>query len=323
MLTVIELFAGIGTQALALEYEQIPHKVIGISEIDAKAITAYKALHGEVENYGDITKIEALPYADFWTYSSPCTSFSLAGRQAGGDEGSGTASSLIWEVKRLLLKAQAENKLPKYLMLENVKNMLGKKHKHNFDAWVEFLEELGYNNYYEILNAADYGSVQQRERIIMISIRKDVDKGKFNMKFDKVETPSYKTLLEENPTDDIYLTANDLDKMKDFGAPYSFGGYILKGEVYPTITASYGKITGNSAKIIRDPNNIMITNKGVTTPVPSILTPREALRFMGLKQKDCDTLYNTFNNKKALYKLAGNAIVVDVLRMVYKRLFTE
>ena len=72
MITVNELFSGIGTQSLAFKYLGIPHKVVGIAEIEKNAIKAYETLHGETRNYGDVSEIDKLDYADFWTYSFPC-----------------------------------------------------------------------------------------------------------------------------------------------------------------------------------------------------------------------------------------------------------
>lgn len=99
---VIELFAGIGAQHQALKDANIPHEVVAISEISANAVKAYEAIHGKVNNLGDITKIEHLPECDLLTYSFPCQDLSVAGIQKGMTKGSGTRSGLLWEVERLL-----------------------------------------------------------------------------------------------------------------------------------------------------------------------------------------------------------------------------
>ena len=165
MLKVIELFAGIGAQRKALQKANIEHQVIAISEIDKYAIQAYNAIHGDTTNLGDITKIEKLPKADLWTYSFPCTDISLAGRMSGFEKDSGTHSSLLWEVQRLLSTANEDGTLPKFLLMENVKNLLSKKFKPLFDEWCKYLEGLGYKNFYKVLNAKDYGIPQNRERV--------------------------------------------------------------------------------------------------------------------------------------------------------------
>lgn len=168
-LRLIELFAGIGSQTQALTNIGIAHKVVAISEIDKYAIQSYEAMHGKANNLGDIRKIEELPDADLWTYSFPCQDISVAGKGAGIKEG--TRSGLLFEVERLLRVAAEHGTLPKYLLLENVKNLVSKKFKADFDKWLDFLSELGYTNYWKVLNAKDYGIPQNRERVFCISIR--------------------------------------------------------------------------------------------------------------------------------------------------------
>lgn len=168
-LRLIELFAGIGSQTQALTNIGIAHKVVAISEIDKYAIQSYEAMHGTVNNLGDIRKIEELPDADLWTYSFPCQDISVAGKGAGIKEG--TRSGLLFEVERLLRVASEKGTLPKYLLLENVKNLVSKKFKTDFDKWLDFLAELGYTNYWKVLNAKDYGIPQNRERVFCVSIR--------------------------------------------------------------------------------------------------------------------------------------------------------
>ena len=168
-LRLIELFAGIGSQTQALTNIGIAHRVVAISEIDKYAIQSYEAMHGTANNLGDIRKIEELPDADLWTYSFPCQDISVAGKGAGIKEG--TRSGLLFEVERLLRVASEKGTLPKYLLLENVKNLVSKKFKTDFDKWLDFLAELGYTNYWKVLNAKDYGIPQNRERVFCVSIR--------------------------------------------------------------------------------------------------------------------------------------------------------
>lgn len=168
-LRLIELFAGIGSQTQALKNVGVPHTVVAISEIDRNAIKSYTALHGETVNLGDIREIRELPEADFWTYSFPCQDISVAGHGAGIKEG--TRSGLLLEVERLLKIAAEQGTLPKYLLLENVKNLVSKKFKADFDSWLSFLSSLGYTNYWQVLNAKDYGIPQHRERVFCVSIR--------------------------------------------------------------------------------------------------------------------------------------------------------
>ena len=142
MLDVIELFSGIGAQTQSLKNIGIDHKVVGISEIDKFAIKSYEAIHGPTNNMGDITKIEILPDADLLTFSFPCTDLSIAGRMQGMTQG--TRSGLVWEVLRLL----KVSKKPQYLLMENVKNLVGEKFKDGFKSICKELEEMGYTNYW-------------------------------------------------------------------------------------------------------------------------------------------------------------------------------
>jgi DNA (cytosine-5)-methyltransferase 1 len=202
---VIELFAGIGSQTQALKNLGIHHKVVAISEIDKFAIKSYTALHGVPNNLGDITKIEKLPYADLWTISSPCTDISIAGKQLGMAQLSNTRSSLLWEVGRLLTIAKKEKILPKYLLLENVKNILSPKHKPHFDKWLDFLTSLGYKNVYKVVNAKHY-IPQNRERVFCVSVLDDESNNKyFDFETSPIRTTQLSDYLETNVPQNYYL----------------------------------------------------------------------------------------------------------------------
>ena len=198
MLKVIELFAGLGSQTQALKNIGVEHEVVAISEIDKYCLKSYEALHGKPNNLGDICKIERLPKADLWTYSFPCQDVSVAGKLAGINEG--TRSGLLCEVERLLKIANEEGTLPKYLLLENVKNLVSKRFKPDFDKWLDFLSSIGYTNYWKVLNAKDYGIPQNRERVFCVSI----------LNFGSYEFPEKKELklklrdLLENEVDEKY-----------------------------------------------------------------------------------------------------------------------
>ena len=169
-LRVLSLFSGIGAFEMALRNIEIDYELVNFCENDKYAIKAYCAIHDVDENLnlGDITKvnIKTLPKdIDLITHGSPCQDFSVAGLQRGGDEGSKTRSSLIWNTVEIIKHCK-----PKYVIWENVKNVLSKKHKHNFDKYLKTLELLGYTNYWKVLNAKDYGVPQNRERVFVVSI---------------------------------------------------------------------------------------------------------------------------------------------------------
>lgn len=210
-ISIIELFAGIGAQVAALKRLGVDYKVVGISEIDKYAIQSYNAINGPTFNYGDITKIPMLDYADLWTYSFPCQDLSVAGKQAGISEG--TRSGLLLHVERLLETAVLIGNQPKYLLLENVKALVSKKFKPDFDRWLQKLESLGYNNYWQVLNAKDYGVPQNRERVFVVSIRKDVDTKGYKFPTPVVLTRKLKDVLEPVVDEKYYLSQDKVDKL--------------------------------------------------------------------------------------------------------------
>ena len=171
----------------------------------SKELEKYWLANKLSKNLGDISKLDHLEYADFWTYSFPCQSISVSGKQEGIIKGK-TRSGLLYEVQRLLEKANKMSALPKYLMLENVKNLVGKKFKPQFDEWLAWLDELGYNTYYKVLNAKDYGVPQNRERVFAISIRKDIDNGEFEFPQPFDNGVRLKDVLEDKVDEKYYLS---------------------------------------------------------------------------------------------------------------------
>ena len=165
---ILELFGGIGACSKALERLGIDYEIADYVEIDKYAVKSFNAIHNTNFEPQDITQWDKDIKVDLIMHGSPCQDFSLAGKQAGGDKDSGTRSSLMYETIRIVEKLK-----PKYVIWENVKNLLSKKHKHNFDAYLETMEQLGYTNYYQVLNAKDYGIPQNRERVFTISILKE------------------------------------------------------------------------------------------------------------------------------------------------------
>lgn len=198
-LKVLELFAGLGACSKALERLNIPHEIVDAVEIDKYAIQSFNAIHGTNFEPQDITTWDKNIKVDLIMHGSPCQDFSLAGKQAGGDKDSGTRSSLMYETIRIVEKLK-----PKYVIWENVKNLLSKKHRHNFDAYLETLEQLGYKNYYQVLNAKDYGIAQSRERVFTISIRNDINKD-FHFPEKQPLELRLKDMLEDDVDEKYYL----------------------------------------------------------------------------------------------------------------------
>ena len=199
-LRVLENFAGIGTQRMALENLGIEHEVVGITEIDKFAIKSYESVHGPVNNLGDISLVDPndVPDHDLFTYSFPCQDISVAGKGKGFEKGSGTRSGLLWECEKVI-----RAKKPKYLLMENVKNLVAKKFKPGFEEWLQSLEEIGYSNYYSVLNAKDFGIPQNRERVFCVSILGEHEPYEFPEK-EKLEL-RLKDILENEVDEKFYL----------------------------------------------------------------------------------------------------------------------
>ena len=172
---LIECFAGIGSQAKALQRLGVPFESWGAYDIDRYAVSAYNAIFGTAYEPTDICDLHAEDlriedtdkYTYILTYSFPCQDLSIAGHQKGMAKGSGTRSGLLWEVERLL--KECNGNLPQILLMENVKQVINHKNKPDFDSWRESLAEMGYTSAYKVMNAKDYGVAQNRERCFMVS----------------------------------------------------------------------------------------------------------------------------------------------------------
>lgn len=199
-LKVLELFGGIGACTAALKRLGIDFEVVDYVEIDKYAVASYNAINETNFEPQDITKWDKDIEVDLIMSGSPCQDFSLAGLGKGGDKGSGTRSSLMYENIRIIEKLK-----PKYVIWENVKNLLSKKHIHNFNAYLEAMEELGYYSYYQVLNAKDYGIPQNRERVFTISIRKDIN-NLFTFPPKQELKLKLKDLLEDEVDEKYYLS---------------------------------------------------------------------------------------------------------------------
>jgi len=205
---LIEVFAGIGAQAKALKNLGVPFEHYGMIEIDKYAAASYNAIHGTSFETSDITEIsgEDLKITDtdnycyIMTYSFPCCDLSLVGSRQGMSKGSGTKSSLLWEVERLLNEIR---ELPQILIMENVPQVINKKNIPNFEEWVGFLDGLGYHSEWSILNAKDYGIPQNRARCFMISVL-----GDYSYKFPATRplTVGLKDILEKHVDKKYYLS---------------------------------------------------------------------------------------------------------------------
>ena len=353
-LRVLELFAGVGACSKALERLNIPHEIVDAVEIDKYAIKSFNAIHGTNFEPQDICGWDKDIEVDLVMHGSPCQDFSLAGKQAGGDKDSGTRSSLMYETIRIVEKLK-----PKYVIWENVKNLLSKKHRHNFDAYLETMEQLGYTNYYQVLNAKDYLTPQNRERVFTISIRKDINKI-FTFPQKQELKLKLKDILEDEVDEKYYLsdsmikyisannekwTGNN-DKSiinKSIASAINTGegsrrcdasnyvsdkveeNYDLKGVSYLRDFGSRGKLQNKdycdtlTASMGTGGGNVPIYQKELRIRK---LTPKECWRLMGFNDSDYEKA-SKVNSNTQLYKQAGNSIVVNVLEEIFKELFKD
>lgn len=322
---------------------KIKHKIIDAVEIDKFAVRSFNAIHGTNFEPQDIMKWDKNIKIDLIMHGSPCQDFSIAGLQAGGDKGSGTRSSLMYETLRIVEKLR-----PKYVIWENVKNLLSSKHRHNFDAYQTRMIELGYNNHFQVLNARDYGIPQNRERVFTVSIRNDLpDDFVFPEKMPlKIHLSD---LLEKNVDERYYLSEKALACFMSEGT----GGYPRRERFFSNIFCKNQEV-GNSITTntgSRPTDNFVVASRGrgekgghlqhaeprtdgVTNTITTVqkdnyifssakirkLTPMECWRLMGFYDEDFKKAKASGVSDHQLYRQAGNSIVVDILQAILKNL---
>ena len=306
----LSLFSGIGAFEKALDNLSIRYKLIGYCENDKFAPKSYSAIHGVSEslNLGDITKVdaEALPKdIDLITYGFPCQDISSCGYQKGlfNDDGSPTRSGLFFDALRII-----EATKPKFAIAENVKNLTSKRFTHEFQIVLDSLEKAGYNNYFKVLNATHHGIPQDRERIFIVSIRKDADTGSFKFPDPVPLQKSLEDLLEDVVDEKYYLSEKAIGKMERF-APKRWNVSVC-----PTLTTELAHGTGKNLYPKLYKIFLELGRK------PRMLTPKECFRLMGF---DDESYYRAAAvvSDTQLCKQAGNSIVVDVLMAIFKELF--
>ena len=218
MLKYLSLFSGIGAFESALTNLGVNYEVVNYCEIDKYASKSYSAIHGvpETKNLWDITKVNVfnLPKPgeiDLVTYGFPCQDISLAGKQKGlfNEDGSLTRSGLFFEALKVIEYCE-----PKVAIAENVKNLTGKKFATQFETVLKSLEDAGYNNYWKVLNAKDYGIPQNRERVFIVSVRKDVDNELFEFPKPYSLEKRLKDFLEPHVDEKYYLSDAQITRMK-------------------------------------------------------------------------------------------------------------
>lgn len=307
MIKILELFGGIGACTKAFERLGIEHEVVDYVEIDKFAVRSYNVIHDYHFEPQDITKWDRTDIeVDLICHGSPCQDFSMAGFQRGGDINSGTRSSLMYESVRIIGRLR-----PKYVIYENVKNILADKHVHNFYLYLDTLKGLGYTNYYQVLNALDYGIPQHRNRVFVVSIRNDI-----NQPFKFPEKMELKTSLSDFLMDRNYTLVRD--DFKEFENYFVFS----RSSDNQIINGSWNRVW-NANKIIGTlpaRHNIVKIGEVIDGRLHyRILDSRESFRLMGFDDIDYERA-RTINAPSTIMRQAGNSIVVPVLEGILREL---
>lgn len=329
---LIELFAGVGSQAKALTNLGVEFEHYKVIEFDKFAIRSYNAVHNTNFETTDITQITGVDleirerdkYEYILTYSFPCQDISLAGTRAG--IGKGTRSGLLWEVERLLNELE---ELPQVLLMENVPQVIGKDNVQHFAKWVEFLESKGYSNYTDTLNAKDYGVAQNRNRTFMLSILGEYN---YNFPYPKRRDKTFLDVIDKEVGKDLFITDYFIEQIKQtkyrdntihvedtsniankiyernvvMDYRYDEGLRVRKDNLIPTLT-TLGNQSISGAPIFYIDKELRF------------ISPKEAWRAMGFTDEDFYKAEKV-NSNAQLYKQAGNSIVVDVLENIFKQL---
>lgn len=252
---LIELFAGVGSQAMALRDLGADFESYRVVEFDKYAVKSYNAIHGtnfpalDIRNihFEDLGIVDKQNVTYLLTYSFPCQDLSKAGKQKGMTKGSGTRSGLLWEVERILNECKDKDSLPQVLLMENVPDVIGSKNYEDFMKWYAALENMGYQSYYKVLNAKNYGIPQNRERCFMVSIL-----GDYNYTFPK-RIPlrlKLKDMLEESVDKKYYISNSKIESL----LTTNFNCYKFENVVQD----KYGISSTLCARDYKDPKCIVV-----------------------------------------------------------------
>lgn len=303
---LVELFSGIGAQRMGADLFGVPIEAVAVSEIDPHALRSYKAIYGDCPNLGDISAIESIPDCDILTYSFPCQSLSPAAsgtdKPHGMAKGSGTASSLLWEVQRLLSRANTGGNLPEWLIMENVPAVHNKTNIHEFKKWVNYLSALGYTSNWSDLNAKDFGVPQNRKRCFMLS-----HLGSWCPQLPSGDSAGtvISDILEPSVDPKYFLSSARLaglerstQRNRAAGVGFRFSPLDKDRDVSRTVTTREGG--RKTSTFIYDGGRLRR------------LTPREAWRLQGFPDWAFDRAEKVCSITE-LYKQAGNSIAVPVI----------
>lgn len=290
-----------------------------IDKLDTEYLEKLYIANKRTKNMGSITKLKAvdMPECDLLVYSFPCQDLSTGGKGLGMKKGSGTRSGLLWEIERILSELNEENRLPEYLLLENVKTIMSKSNEVDLKEWLSFLEKLGYvNDECMILNALDFAVPQDRERAFIVShlgsklnVMDDIQFKERKYEFKRFFRNDYKIQKYKNEAD-----IAQLNKTPSREQMWKINGRELnENTTVRTITCNMDR-THCAA---------LFPYKGAKGNSYRRPTIREAFLLMGFTEEEYErTEYLDFSYRK-MNKLIGNAIVVDVLAAIFRAMFKE
>lgn len=334
-MNILSLFSGIGAFERAIENKGIPHKIKNYCEKDKFASAAYSTLFkiSENKNLWDVSKVDGkgIKEIDLVTYGFPCTDISLAGKCKGIVKGE-TKSGLLFEALRIIKEVR-----PKVAIAENVKNLISKMFIDDFNMLINELDKLGYNSYYKVLSGINFNSAHSRERIFIVSIRKDIDPGDYSFIEGNDNLRTLQEILEKNVDEKYYCKSNEyvnkfLDNVNrkacDFKQPSKFG-LIKVGDIEkPTMREMNRRVfspLGASPTLVTGADS---TPKIIECRVRR-LNPLECWKLVGFNDKDYYTVRNMleerfYNGKDKsdtqMYKMAGNSIVIQVAESIIESL---
>ena len=270
------------------------------------------------KNYGSITEIKSkdLPKIDLLVYSFPCQDLSTGGKTLGMSKGSGTRSGLLWEVERILKELKEINRLPEYLLMENVKTIYAQSNKKDLEEWLNFLESIGYSNgSHLILNALDFGIPQYRNRAFIIShLGGKIDDSHLENYHNRAK--SIKPFLRLDYSDPILREEANQAQLNNTVSREEMWKVnkrerIIDSTTINTITCNMDR--SNTAAMFKYDGP-----KGKTYRLP---TMREAFLLMGFEETDYIKTLRLGLSYRKMNKLIGNSIVVNVLEEIFRMLF--
>lgn len=332
-LRLVSLFSGIGAFEEGLKRANIDFETVCYSEKNQVAALSYCLLHSSSfkKNRSDVRYIDGktLKNIDLIVHGSPCQSFSRAGKMEGGEKGSDTESSLLWESIRII-----EESKPKVVVWENVPDVIAKRNKPVFEDYIRVLDETGYNSFFKIINSNDFGSAQKRRRMFVVSILREHSEDKFIFPKDREGFKPLSEYLESNPGIE-FIVPNTIHQQLilsteiDLQGKLSYKiknatkqGYLMADEG-DGIDWSFPSSKTRRGRVQKQATQTLTTSPALGTIqnyIPRFFTPREYWRLQEFTDEQFDLVSKMGTSNSALYQQAGNSINVNVAQAIFEEL---